>query len=167
MRVWAPVKILIKLFSSQVTDEEIGDRIANMSVKEAEKKFLIEVLGVYQTLPALWRIKSDDYSNRAKKAEAYDILLQKYRENFTSATLEDLKKKINNLRTNFRNELRKMDKSAKSGAGTEDLYESRAWFMEAMMFLRDQETPAESRSTLSTSDDNDTSEKQGTIQVSL
>ena len=76
-----------------------------MSVKkEAEKKFLIEVLGVYQTLPALWRIKSDDYSNRAKKAEAYDILLQKYREHFTSATLEDLKKKINNLRTNFRNE---------------------------------------------------------------
>ncbi|KAK8392484.1 hypothetical protein O3P69_014686 [Scylla paramamosain] len=47
--------------------------------KEAEKKFLIEVLGVYRTLPALWRIKSDDYSNRAKKAEAYDILLQKYR----------------------------------------------------------------------------------------
>lgn len=45
-------------------------------------------------MPALWRIKSDDYSNRAKKAEAYDILLQKYREHFTSATLEDLKKKI-------------------------------------------------------------------------
>ena len=56
-----------------------------MSVKkEAEKKFFIEVLGVYQTLPALWRIKSDDYSNRAKKAEAYDILLQKYSEHFTS-----------------------------------------------------------------------------------
>lgn len=32
------------------------------------------------------------------------------------------------------------------------------------MFLRDQETPAKSRSTLSNSDDNDTSDKQGTIQ---
>ncbi|XP_042892471.1 uncharacterized protein LOC122266706 [Penaeus japonicus] len=139
-----------------------------MSVKEeAEKKFLIEVLGVCRTLPALWRIKLDDYNNRAKKAEAYDILLQKYREHFTSATLEDLKKKKKNLRTNFRNELRKMDECAKSGAGTEDLYESRVWFMEAMMFLRDQETPAQSRSTLSNSDDNDTSDKQGTIKLML
>ena len=88
--------------------------------KEAEKKFLIEVLGVYRTLPALWRIKSDDYSNRDKKAKAYDILLQKYREHFTSATLEDLKKKINNLRTNFRNELQKMESNANTSAMATD-----------------------------------------------
>jgi len=133
--------------------------------KEAEKRFLLELLDVYKTLPALRRVKSEDYHNRAKKADAYETLLKKYREHFTSGTLEELKKTKNNLRTNFRNEQRKVDKSAKSGTGSEDLYESNAWFMGAMMFLRDQETPAKSRSTLSNSNVN-TSDEQETIQVS-
>lgn len=97
------------------------------SKKESERKFLLEVIEVYRTLPSLWRIKSEDYSNRSKKNEDYAILLSKYHEHFPSATLEDLKKRINNLRTSFRNELRKVNKHATSGAGSEDLYESQVW----------------------------------------
>ncbi|GFS03056.1 hypothetical protein ElyMa_006460500 [Elysia marginata] len=116
--------------------------------KEIEKMFLLELLKLYKTMPVLWKVKSEDYHNRVKKADAYETLLKKYQEHFTTGTLDDLKKKINSLRTNFRNELRKMEKSAKSGAGSEDLYESQAWFVKAMMFLKDQETPATSISTL-------------------
>lgn len=126
---------------------------------------MVEVLGLYRTLPELWKIKSDDYSNRAKKAAAYEVLLTKYQEYFKSATLEDLKKKLNTLRTNFRNELRKIERNSRSGAGTDDLYESQAWFMEAMLFLKDQETPAQSRNTfpVTSSDAND---EPRTLQVS-
>ena len=37
-----------------------------MSLSE-ERKFILEVIEVYRSLPALWNVKSKDYSNRTKK----------------------------------------------------------------------------------------------------
>jgi hypothetical protein len=34
---------------------------------EDERKFILECIEVYQSLPALWNVKSKDYSNRMKK----------------------------------------------------------------------------------------------------
>ena len=55
---------------------------------------------------------------------------------------------MNALRTNFRKELKKVIDSERSGAGIEDMYESSLSYYDAMMFLRDQETPDKSRSLL-------------------
>ena len=55
---------------------------------------MLEVIELYRTLPVLWKIKSEDYSNRAKKTAAYEVLLTKYQEHFKTATVEDLKKEI-------------------------------------------------------------------------
>lgn len=63
--------------------------------RDIEHKFLLEVIATYESLPALWKIKSDDYMNRDKKADAhnaYNVLLQKYKEHFPEATLKELKK---------------------------------------------------------------------------
>jgi hypothetical protein len=35
--------------------------------KEDERKFILECIEVYHSLPALWNVKSKDYSNRTKK----------------------------------------------------------------------------------------------------
>lgn len=116
--------------------------------KDAERKFILECIDVYKELPCLWQVKSEDYMNRQKKDLAYEKLLQKYRERYTDATKEDVKKKFNALRTNFRKELKKVRDSNKSGAGTDDLYESSLWYFDAMQFLEDTETPRNSRSTI-------------------
>ncbi|KAJ8020136.1 hypothetical protein HOLleu_42010 [Holothuria leucospilota] len=116
--------------------------------RDTDRKFMLEVIATYESLPALWKIKSDEYMKRDKKADAYNVLLQKYKEHFPAATLEELKKKLNILRTNFRSELRKVERSVKSGAGTEDLYVSSLWYFDALLFLRDQETTARSRSSI-------------------
>ncbi|GFR87234.1 hypothetical protein ElyMa_004219300 [Elysia marginata] len=138
-----------------------------MSRKQTENKFMLEVLKVYQTLPSLWKVKSEEYHNRQRKIEDYQVLLKKYKEYFPEATLEELKKKLNTLRTGFRTELRKINRSAKSGAGLDDLYESQAWFMSAMMFLVDQETPAQSRTSLPMPQmvQSDVGEEQVVLQV--
>ena len=60
--------------------------------KSADRTFMPEVIETYESLPALWKIKSEDYSNRDKKADAYNVLLEKYREQFPAATLEEVKK---------------------------------------------------------------------------
>ena len=66
-----------------------------MSVKEEDRAFPLECIDVYRTLPALWKVKSDDYSNRQKKHAAYAVLIEKFKEKYPNYTKEDVKKKIN------------------------------------------------------------------------
>ena len=59
-----------------------------------ERKFILECIEVYHPLPALWNVKSKDYSNRIiKKKEQYEHLLRKYREIFPDADKNQLIKK--------------------------------------------------------------------------
>nr|CAD7406610.1 unnamed protein product [Timema poppensis] len=115
--------------------------------KEEERVFLMKCIELYQSLPVLWKVKSDDYMDRDKKAQAYEKLLELYHERYPKATREDLAKKFNSLRTNFRKDLKKMNDSKKSGAGAEEVYESTLWYFDSMKFLIDQETPSDSINT--------------------
>lgn len=113
-----------------------------------EKKFLLEVLEVYRSLPALWDHRSKDYSNRTKKNEQYDELLQKYNEKYPEADRKALVKKINSLRTNFRKESRRIKNCERSGAGCDEVLEPTLWYFEQMKFLSDLEEPTESVNTM-------------------
>lgn len=119
-----------------------------MPPKEEERRFVLELIELYHELPVLWKVKSKEYSDRNKRYAAYETLLAKYRERYPTATKDDLTKKINSLRTNYRKELKKVQDSWKSGAGTDDVYESSMWYFEAMNFLADQETPSKSQSSI-------------------
>ncbi|GFO24817.1 hypothetical protein PoB_005132200 [Plakobranchus ocellatus] len=119
-----------------------------MAPSKEEKIFILEVIEMYHGFPDLWKLKSKEYSDREKKEAAYDTLLLKYKEWYTEATKDDLKKKLNAMRTSFRRELKKLNDSQKSGAGADDVYEPSLWFFYALFFLRDQETPAPSQSTI-------------------
>ena len=118
------------------------------SKRDEERKFLVECIRLYRDLPSLWKIKSADYSNRNKKYLDYKTLLTKYQERYQDATVEDVKKKYNILRTNFRKELKKITSSKRSGTGTDDISEPSLWYYEEMSFLIDQELPSHSLSTL-------------------
>jgi len=73
-----------------------------------DREFILECLEVYKSLPALWKVKSDDYSNRVKKDAAYTVLVDKFKEKYPNFTRDDAKKKINSYRTNYRKELKKV-----------------------------------------------------------
>lgn len=123
-----------------------------MGDKKAEKEFIVEFIEVYRGLPALWDVKCKDYSNRVKKGEQYDVLIEKYRERYPDAEKQEVVKKINSLRTNFRKELKRIRDAEKSGAGAEDV-EPSLWYFEEMRFLVTQETPTASISTMDISED--------------
>jgi len=117
--------------------------------KEDEKKFILECIEVYHSLPALWNVKSKDYSSRMKKKkEQYEHLLRKYTERFPDADKNQLIKKFNSLRTNFRNELKRIKDSEKSGTGADDVVEPTLWYFEEMKFLIGQEEPCTSLNTI-------------------
>ncbi|CAG4941337.1 unnamed protein product [Parnassius apollo] len=71
-----------------------------------------------------------------------------------SADISKVQKKINNLRTVFRKELKKVESSRASGSGTDNIYVPKLWYYEKL-FLKDQEQPygATSSSIDSQSDD--------------
>ena len=102
----------------------------------------------YRLLPELWDTENRHYSDRVKKAAAYDTLIEKLKVLEPDASQESVVKKINNLRSTFRKEVKKMNDSTHSGTSADDdLYFPSLWYYE-LLFLVDQETPDKSLSTV-------------------
>jgi hypothetical protein len=81
--------------------------------------FLTRFLEDYSELPVLWQVRSADYSNRAKRDEAWDLLLQYTREKILDVDLCSVKKKVDSIRASFRKELRRVrDSSIITAAAT-------------------------------------------------
>ncbi|XP_075059406.1 uncharacterized protein LOC142144440 isoform X2 [Mixophyes fleayi] len=101
--------------------------------------FLKEFIEMYRGFPCLWKVKCADYSNRQKKADAYDKLVSLCRTVCPTATIDLVKHKIANLRTVFKKELKKVESSRKSGATGDDIYIPRLWYFDLLKFTIDQE----------------------------
>jgi hypothetical protein len=81
--------------------------------------FLTKFLGGYRELPVLWLVRSADYSNRVKRDEAWDLLVQFTREKIRDADLCFVKTKVDCIRASLRKELRRVrDSSIITAAAT-------------------------------------------------
>lgn len=113
---------------------------AAMESARGTQEFWREFIELYRLLPALWKVKSNEYRNRALKGDCYRILVEKLQEIDPSATRETATKKINAFRSNYRRELKKVITSERSGApGTAGVYRPSLWYFNDLAFLRDQE----------------------------
>ncbi|XP_050092945.1 uncharacterized protein LOC126575969 [Anopheles aquasalis] len=108
--------------------------------KMAEQQFIREFLELYHNLPALWDVNNKIYTNRMIKAEQYRILTNKYQERYPNADKDEVTKKINSLRTNFRKELKRIREAKENATNPEDVVPT-LWYFEEMSFLANQETP--------------------------
>jgi len=88
---------------------------ATLSTTEEERRFWSEFIEIYREYPCLWKIKSKEYSDKVKRNVAYDLLVEKLKEKDGAATRELVTKKINNMRSSFRKEFKKVLSSMKSG----------------------------------------------------
>lgn len=70
----------------------------------------LEFIEACRSLPELWDIENRHYSNRVKKAATYDNLIEKLKVLEPNAS-QDVVKKINNLHSTFRKELKKINDS--------------------------------------------------------
>jgi hypothetical protein len=98
-----------------------------------------------------------------KKAAAYDCLIEKLKVIEPDASRENVVKKINNLRSTFRKELKKVNDSKRSGSSGDDVYAPSLWYFNELMFLVDQEMPDQSVSTLHQGDEDD--DTQSSVSV--
>lgn len=103
----------------------------------------------YRSLDSIWNVKSKEYHNRDKKDIAYTDLLDVVKKFDPQATKDTVVKKINNLRSAFRKELKKVNFAQRSGWGT---YVPRLWYYSDLLFLVDQEEALEGTPNVEESD---------------
>lgn len=71
-------------------------------------QFISTFIEIYRSFPCLWKVKDDCYHNKRLKDDAYAKLLNYYQTTLPTATIDTVKKKINNLKSTFRKELKKV-----------------------------------------------------------
>lgn len=103
------------------------------------KKFWTEFFYLYESLPALWDVNNPLYKNRQVKGDAYDIMVDKLREIEPTADREDVLRKINIFRTNYRRECSRINLSLQEGRQ----YKSTLWYFDLMNFLQTADTRRE------------------------
>lgn len=100
--------------------------------KSQNREKMINFIETYRNLPILWDRTCKDYVNRDEKSKAYNKLLLVYRKNVKEATIQDVKKKINSLRSNYRKEVRKVEHFKNYG----QMYEPTCWTFQKLSFLK-------------------------------
>lgn len=119
-----------------------------MSDHTEDRLFWREFIEIYKQHPCIWKVKSKEYSDRNMKNAAYETLVNKLKEKDENANRESVVKKINNLRSSFRKEHKKITSSYKSGAAAVDIYRPSLWYYDLLLFLHDQETSRPSVSNI-------------------
>lgn len=98
------------------------------------RSFLTEFIQLYKTHQCLWNVELKTYNNRFKRDEAYEFLIQKLREIEPNVDKTGVVRKINSLRTVFRKEYVKVEKSKKSGVPPDEVYKPRLWYYDMLLF---------------------------------
>jgi hypothetical protein len=86
------------------------------------------IIRAYESQSCLWRIKSKDYHNKAKRDAAYDILLNKYGLIDPNADKEAVVKKVNAFRTNYIRGKKNFEESHHCGSGTDEICVLTLWY---------------------------------------
>ena len=72
--------------------------------------------------PCLWNVKADVYKDRNKRVAAINNITAELQKSGLSANASEVKKKIKSIRSQYRRELLKLEKSKSSGAGADEVY---------------------------------------------
>lgn len=109
---------------------------------EHTPEFTIKFITAYRNHPVLWRVKDASYANKMLREAAYKRLLVLYKTANPTATIDAVKRRINNLRSTFRKELKKVRKSQETG----EVYKARLWYYDMMAFTDEENQELEEHS---------------------
>ncbi|XP_071448244.1 uncharacterized protein [Hetaerina americana] len=112
----------------------------DLDLRQYSKRFVRDFIETYRSLPALWKVRSKEYTDRGAKKEAYEKLATKLKEVDSNADRDTVKRKINSMRTTFRKEWRKVQSSRRSGGLGESVYKPTLWYYDLLLFLNEQES---------------------------
>lgn len=123
----------IKLdIDSYIDKRNYANNFIDLSYRDEKKLWSMvetnQLISMYASRPELWNAKSKHYKNRIKKRQAFDEIAQTF-----SVTVDEIYRKMHNLRTQFNNELRKTKRSTDQPVG--EPYVSKWPYFDSLKFL--------------------------------
>jgi hypothetical protein len=95
-----------------------------------------DLIELYKKYPVLYAPKHGNYKNKRKRLEVLKVIRSDMNRRGRKMTVEDIRKKIQGLRTQYAHQLSKIRKSQLSGARPDDVYKPKLWCFEQLEFLR-------------------------------
>jgi len=95
---------------------------------------LREFIEIYEILPELWDPEDPLYKSKKKSNLALDNVVIVFDKIKPNATRNDVRKKINILRSNYRKELKEILESERSKSSTDDVCELLSWKFHSLKF---------------------------------
>nr|CAI5840209.1 unnamed protein product [Callosobruchus analis] len=132
-----------------------------------QPSFIKDFIDIYRKHNCLWQVKSPEYANKQLRSVAYDELLQLFKTVSDDATIEAVKNKINNMRSAFRKELKKVKESKRSGTSSEQVYIPTLWYYDSLLFTIQHEQCRETISSCRDFQEEEENETQVENEVSI
>jgi hypothetical protein len=116
------------------------------NTEETEERFLwnqestCDLIDLYKKYPVLYAPKDGNYKNKPKRLEALKAIRSEMSRRGRKMTVEDIKRKIHVLRTQYANQLSKIRKSQLSGTKPENIYKPTLWCFAQLDFLRNSDS---------------------------
>ncbi|XP_049875450.1 uncharacterized protein LOC126373351 [Pectinophora gossypiella] len=100
-----------------------------------EKLVLMRVMEMYRDMTYLWQRDHELYMNREMREEGFKVLLEVYKNFDKDAAIKKIKRKIENMRTTYVRELRKVRASKQTASGENQVYVPTLWYYDELSFL--------------------------------
>ncbi|XP_058827289.1 uncharacterized protein LOC131687232 [Topomyia yanbarensis] len=115
------------------------DEIIEETDDEKSKQYFVmrNFIAAYESLPELWNQSYSLYTNRKARNNALDKLVEIYRDLKPRAQQEDVKRKINTLRSNYWKLWKKVEQSRLTAQNENEIYQPTSWVFHALRFLGD------------------------------
>eukprot|EP00794_Sanderia_malayensis_P012438 gene12438-13724_t len=123
--------------------------------KEWQDEEIFTLINIWSTKEELFNCRDEKYLNRDNRSKAIDAIRDALTAKGCEVDNKQIQDKITNLRNYFAAELRKIEASKKSGAGSSSVYKSTWKFFPHLSFLQDNFIPRQTSSNLSTPPDQD------------
>ncbi|XP_069675804.1 uncharacterized protein [Periplaneta americana] len=99
------------------------------------REVVCELIQLYELNSCLYAVGSLDYHNKMKKNNAYEEIARQISRLRPGTTAEDIRSKINGLRTQFMAEKGKIKKSQQNGSSSDEIHEPALWCYKLLEFL--------------------------------
>ncbi|KAI8423325.1 hypothetical protein MSG28_014344 [Choristoneura fumiferana] len=104
-----------------------------MKMLDDEKELWAHVLASYKEMTFLWDVKDKNYVNKKMRAEGYKKLLERYLKIDKNGTIEILKRRLDNMRTAYNRERRKVRMSLERDMNSPHI--PTLWYYKQLSFL--------------------------------
>ncbi|XP_044751253.1 uncharacterized protein LOC123311403 [Coccinella septempunctata] len=109
-----------------------------MSLSTNNRQWVTELIELFKSEPCLWKVNSEEFKDCEKRDRAYEKIVNKVREVESGADKETAWAKIESLRSEYREELKKVIETKSEFTGIEK-YVPDLWFFPLMRFLDKEE----------------------------